>query len=102
MYTIAEAAQKVGVSYSTLRFWELKGLHTAPRLGNKGIRMYTDADIAKLREIKAEIEKQLPNIAKARATREAKKTACPHCKRSPELIAASAECILEACPRRKQ
>jgi DNA-binding transcriptional MerR regulator len=47
---IGEAARRVGVSPSALRQWEQQGLVTPTRTGSR-YRLYTEADVARLREI---------------------------------------------------
>jgi DNA-binding transcriptional MerR regulator len=50
-YTIGEAARAVGVSPSTLRRWEMQHQITPRRVAN-GQRIYTEADVTRLRSLK--------------------------------------------------
>lgn len=50
-YSIKEVAQAVGVTESTLRFWEKEFPQIAPQKGENGIRRYTKEDIARIRQI---------------------------------------------------
>ncbi len=52
-YRIAEAAERVGVPATTLRYYEDIGLVAAPARTGNGYRTYDDADIARLRFITA-------------------------------------------------
>lgn len=51
MYRIGEAARAVGVSTSALRLWERQGLVRPSRSGGR-YRLYTDADVARLRRVR--------------------------------------------------
>ena len=51
LYTIGEAADAVGVSTSTLKRWELQH-QIAPRRVANGQRIYTEADVTRLRSLK--------------------------------------------------
>lgn len=51
MYRIGEAARQVGVSPSALRLWERQGL-VRPRRTHGRYRIYTDADLEQLRDIR--------------------------------------------------
>ena len=51
MYRIGEAAQRVGVSPSALRLWERQGLVRPQRTGSR-YRVYDDADVDHLRQIR--------------------------------------------------
>lgn len=51
-YRIGEAAQKVGVSADTLRYYEKIRLLPAISRTNSGIRIYDDRDLSRLRFIK--------------------------------------------------
>lgn len=50
-YTIGEAAEAVGVSPSTLRRWEMQQQISPRRVAN-GQRIYTEADVTRLRSLK--------------------------------------------------
>lgn len=52
-YRIAEAAARVGVPTTTLRYYEDIGLVAAPARTGNGYRTYDDADIARLRFVTA-------------------------------------------------
>lgn len=51
MYRIGQAAQRVGVSTSALRLWERQGLIRPSRSGGR-YRLYSDEDIAHLRDVR--------------------------------------------------
>lgn len=51
MYRIGEAAREVGVSTSALRLWERQGL-VRPSRSRGRYRLYTDADVARLRRVR--------------------------------------------------
>jgi len=51
MYRIGEAARQVGVSPSALRLWERQGL-VRPRRSRGRYRLYTEADLEQLRNIR--------------------------------------------------
>jgi DNA-binding transcriptional MerR regulator len=51
LFTISEAAQAVGVSTSTLKRWELQH-QIAPRRVANGQRIYSEADVTRLRSLK--------------------------------------------------
>jgi DNA-binding transcriptional MerR regulator/quercetin dioxygenase-like cupin family protein len=51
MYRIGEAAREVGVSPSALRLWERQGL-VRPSRSRARYRLYTDADVARLRRVR--------------------------------------------------
>ena len=44
-YTIKEVAQMVGVSESTLRFWEKELPYLKPKTGANNVRQYSEKDI---------------------------------------------------------
>lgn len=52
MYRIGEAARRVGVSPSALRLWERQGLVRPERLRGGRYRVYSEADLAQLREVR--------------------------------------------------
>lgn len=51
MYRIGEAARAIGVSPSSLRLWERQGL-VRPSRSQARYRMYSDADVARLRRVR--------------------------------------------------
>lgn len=51
-YKIGEVATQLGISASTLRFWEKEIPALKPRTNAKGDRQYTQEDIEKLQKIK--------------------------------------------------
>ena len=51
MYRIGEVAQRVGVSSSALRLWERQGLIRPARSSGR-YRLYSDADVERLREVR--------------------------------------------------
>ena len=56
--TTAEAAEAVGITRATLQDWIKKGKFAAPKLqklGNIGVRLWTDSDVARLKATKKEI-----------------------------------------------
>ncbi|MCD8282186.1 MAG: MerR family transcriptional regulator [Prevotella sp.] len=50
-YSIKEVAEMFGVNESTLRYWEKEFTLLKPKINARGIRQYTDKDIAELRLI---------------------------------------------------
>ena len=50
-YSIGEAAQKAGISASTLRYYEKEGLLPSIKRDKNGIRSFTDEDLQSLRII---------------------------------------------------
>ena len=50
-YSIKEVAEMVGVSESTLRYWEKEFTIIKPRRNAKNIRFYTPADIETIRKV---------------------------------------------------
>ena len=50
---IGEAAEKVGLSLRTVRYWEEIGLGRSPRRGRRRLRLYSEADLARLLVVKA-------------------------------------------------
>ena len=57
-YTTREAAAKIGVSRQTLQTWISRGKVPAPNpisLGNTTIRLWSEDDIRRLRQIKQQI-----------------------------------------------
>lgn len=57
-YTMGKAAERLGVAKSTLYRWEKAGLIDQPKRSARGLkeRIYTDADIEKIREWKDQVE----------------------------------------------
>lgn len=51
-YRIDEVARRTGLTPRTLRFWEEKGLLLPPARTEGGMRLYTDADIARIERIR--------------------------------------------------
>jgi DNA-binding transcriptional MerR regulator len=66
-YKVADAAQMIGVSASTLRLWELQGLITPERSGG-GQRLYTSNHIEQLQHIQHQRSQNGLNPAAIRAT----------------------------------
>lgn len=52
-FTIGTLANEAGVHVETIRFYQLKGLMTAPPKPYGSARRYQDADVARIRFIKA-------------------------------------------------
>ena len=52
LYQIGEVADRTGVTQRTLRFYEEKGLLTPADRMEGGFRLYSDADVARIRLIK--------------------------------------------------
>lgn len=52
-HTISGVAQAAGVNVETIRFYQRRGLLTEPAKPPGGIRRYADADVARVRFIKA-------------------------------------------------
>ena len=50
-FSIGEVSQAVGLAPQTLRLWEREHL-ISPRRTDRGYRVYTEPDVARLREIK--------------------------------------------------
>jgi hypothetical protein len=70
-YSTREAAKKLGISWPTLnKFIGLKQIPMPPltRVGGVRVRLWSDADIAKVREV-------LPKIQNGRRTRHKKQSA---------------------------
>jgi predicted DNA-binding transcriptional regulator AlpA len=70
-YSTREAAKKLGISWGTLnKFIALKQIPMPPvtRVGGVRVRLWSDADIAKVREV-------LPKIQNGRKTRYKKQSA---------------------------
>jgi DNA-binding transcriptional MerR regulator len=57
-YAIGEVAQLLDVSTSMIRFWEKKFPSLRPHKNKQGMRRYTQADIAQLRNIHQLVKKQ--------------------------------------------
>ena len=53
MYTIKRASEMVGVPVATLRAWQRRYRVVEPRRSDSGYRLYSAADIAKLRSMQA-------------------------------------------------
>ncbi|MGX8699431.1 MAG: MerR family transcriptional regulator, partial [bacterium] len=51
VYTVSEVAEKLGVSASSLRFYERHGLLPCVARTPGGVRQFTEADVARVREI---------------------------------------------------
>jgi len=62
MYRIGEAAARVGVSPSALRLWERQGL-VRPQRTRGRYRLYDDADVARLRQVRRLREVERLNAA---------------------------------------
>ena len=62
MYRIGEAARRVGVSPSALRLWERQGLVRPQRTGSR-YRVYNDADLEHLRQVRRLREVERLNAA---------------------------------------
>jgi len=57
-YSTGEAASKVGITRVTLQDWIKKRKFAAPkvaRVGKISVRLWTDADVARLKRVKKEI-----------------------------------------------
>jgi excisionase family DNA binding protein len=57
-YTTTEAAEAAGITRATLQDWIKKGKFAAPKLqqlGKIGARLWTSADVARLKAVKKEI-----------------------------------------------
>jgi DNA-binding transcriptional MerR regulator len=65
-YSITEVSQHLGVSASTLRFWEKEIPKLKPRTNKKGNRQYTSGDIEKLTRIKFLVKDQGHTLAGAK------------------------------------
>ncbi|MDO5500125.1 MAG: MerR family transcriptional regulator [Propionibacteriaceae bacterium] len=70
MLTIKGVAQLVGLSTSTVRAWESRYQIVHPRRSTAGYRLYSDADVQVLREMKRLIDLGLSASAAAEHTRE--------------------------------
>lgn len=62
VYVISVAARMVGVHAQTLRSYEREGL-VAPQRSDGGVRMYSEADIARLRTIRRLVTELGVNLA---------------------------------------
>ena len=51
IYTVSEASQKLGIPGSTSRFYDKQGLLPFVERSSGGVRMFTDADIARVQDI---------------------------------------------------
>ncbi len=65
-YRISEVAKKMGVTQSTLRFWEKQIPKLKPRTNAKGNRLYTKEDIAKLEKVRFLIKDKGHTVAGAK------------------------------------
>lgn len=65
-YSITEVSKHLGVTSSTLRFWEKEIPKLKPRTNKKGNRQYTQEDIGKLSRIKFLIKDQGYTVAAAK------------------------------------
>jgi DNA-binding transcriptional MerR regulator len=77
MYRIGEAAQRVGVSPSALRLWERQGL-VRPQRTRSRYRVYDDADVDHLRQVRRLREVDRLNAAGIRRMLRDPRTAGPH------------------------
>lgn len=59
-YSIGEAAQKAGISASTLRYYEKEGLLPSIKRNKNGIRSFTDEDLQSLRIIECLKATEMP------------------------------------------
>ncbi len=59
-YSIGEAAQKAGISASTLRYYEKEGLLPSIKRDKNGIRSFTDEDLQSLRIIECLKATEMP------------------------------------------
>ncbi len=50
-YTVSEASQMLGIPGSTIRFYDKQGLLPFLARSHSGVRMFTETDIARLRDI---------------------------------------------------
>jgi excisionase family DNA binding protein len=56
IYTTQEAADAVGITRATLQDWiKKKKFASAPKLQRFGVRLWTAADVARLKKVKKEI-----------------------------------------------
>jgi DNA-binding transcriptional MerR regulator len=65
-YKISEVASHLGVTASTLRFWEKEIPNLKPRTNKKGNRQYTQEDIDKIQKIKFLVKDQGHTVAGAK------------------------------------
>lgn len=65
-YSITEVSRHLGVTASTLRFWEKEIPKLKPRTNKKGNRQYTNEDIEKLTRIKFLVKDQGHTLAGAK------------------------------------
>lgn len=65
-YSIKEAASMLGVSDSTLRYWEKEFEQLQPKKTPSGIRQYRPQDIDELRSIQYLLKEKHLSIAQAR------------------------------------
>ena len=65
-YSIKEVSELVGVSQSTLRYWETQFTNLKPKTSSSKARMYTEKDIEEIRLIYNMVKTRGFKIAKAR------------------------------------
>ena len=67
LYTTGQAAKKAGISRQTLQAWISSKKIKAPEvIKNAGVRLWTDADIVKLKAAKSKVHRDFrPRKAKA-------------------------------------
>ncbi|MBQ2778735.1 MAG: MerR family transcriptional regulator [Bacteroidaceae bacterium] len=65
-YSIKEVAAELGVSESTLRYWESEFPQIAPKKGGNNVRQYTRSDIETIRTIHHLIKERGMTLAGAR------------------------------------
>jgi DNA-binding transcriptional MerR regulator len=53
LYTTAQAAKKIGISRQSLQTWIMKDEVAAPPMVGGNVRLWTDADISKLKKVKS-------------------------------------------------
>ena len=51
LYTVREAAEKLGIPSSTIRYYDKKGLLPFIERSPSGVRVFTEDDIAHLRDL---------------------------------------------------
>jgi DNA-binding transcriptional MerR regulator len=104
-YQIGEVADRTGVTQRTLRFYEEKGLLTPADRMEGGFRLYSDADVERIRLIKqlqqllgfslAEI-KEMVEAEETRATLRAQRERAAGAKEDPLIVKERAEQSLRA------
>lgn len=65
-YTITEVSKHLGITASTLRFWEREIPKLKPRTNKKGNRQYTKDDINRISRVKFLIKDQGHTVAAAK------------------------------------